>query len=172
MASTNEPTRGTIRRKGGPRIVVALIEDQMLAFLEAEEEKRCRDLEESKGKKVKRRTIDFPWQRGTHPQLCQETDLLLMVSEYDYDLENSRFQDYCRSRGVLHVAGVPGSERWSVFRDPNIGEDEFLGNSYFRFSEAGKEYTSEQMKTQWEIVRIGRAKLEDCWELYTSGGGK
>ena len=152
--------------------MVALIEDQMLSSLEAEEEKRCRDLEDSKGKKVKRRKIEIPWQRGTHPQLCQETDLLLMVSEYDYDLENLRYQDYCRGRGVLHVAGVPDSERWLVFRDPQIGEEEFLENPYFRFSQVGKEYTPEQMKTQWEIVRIGRAKLQDCWELYTSGGGK
>jgi hypothetical protein len=142
----------------------------MLAFLEAVEEERCRQLEEKSKKKVKRRKINKPWQRGALPGLCQDPDLLLMVSDYAYDLEDPGFQRYCRERGVLHVAGVPGSERWMLFRDFGTGEDEFLQNRSLWISQVGKEFTAEQMDTHWEIIRLGRSKLQDCWELYVSRG--
>ncbi len=90
-----------------------------------------------------------------------------MVSEFDYDLEASEFLEYCRNRGVLHVAGEPGSKRWRFFRDFGIGKESFLEDSHFQFSESGEAYTADEMKTQWEIVMIGRAKLQDCWELFS-----
>ena len=159
--------------------MVAPIEDQILAHLVEQEEKRCEALEEEfrrdpkrKHKKVPRRKIVKPWTRGAHPTLCQETDLLLMVKDYDYDLANEGFQSYCSSRGVLHVAGTPGSERWEIFRVHSKRKADYMDNPYFQYaggiSGKGMKYTARQMDTGWRIVRIGRAKLQDCWELFLS----
>lgn len=98
--------------------MVSLIEDQIHQFLIDQEEERCKGIEaahdrnsETKGKKVQRKTISKPWTRAVASALCQEADLLPMVSQYDYDLSAAATQTYCSTRGILHVAGEPGSRR-------------------------------------------------------------
>jgi hypothetical protein len=158
--------------------MVALIEDQIHQFLIDQEEERCRAIEaeninneETKNNKVKRKSIPKPWTRPSVSALCQESDLLLMVREYDYDLSIKRFQDYCSDRGILHVSGEPESKRWEYMADYRKTKSSFLADSYFRFSEEvnGKQhhYTDGDMETHWKIIRLGRAKLQDCWELYS-----
>jgi hypothetical protein len=158
--------------------MVALIEDQMHQHLIDREEQRCVDLELERAKdpkrkleKVKRRSIPKPWSRGSFPSLCQDSDLLLMVSEFDYKLEEPDFQAYCAERGVLHVAGTPGSKRWHFSRDHARSKEEYLAEPDSRFSNsvyAGgqREYSEADMEIGWKIIRVGRAKLQDCWELY------
>jgi len=157
--------------------MVALIEDQIHQFLIEQEEERCRALEseynrsdETKGKIVKRKTIPKPWARRGENTLCQDTDLLIMVDEYDYDLSSNEFQRYCSTRGVLHIAGDIGSKRWEFFSDYRKLKSEYLADSYFRFAEEmdGKryKYTIEELETSWRIILLGRAKLQDCWELF------
>lgn len=104
--------------------MVALIEDQIHQFLKNQEEERCRALEaeynkhkETNGKKVKRREISKPLVRPSDDGLCQEDTFLMMVSEYDYDLSHKSFQAYCDTRGILHVAGEPGSVRWKYLAE-------------------------------------------------------
>lgn len=158
--------------------MVALIEDQIHQFLIKQEEERCRALEaefdksnEAKDKKVKRRTIPKPWARPGGSALCQEIDLLIMVDEYDYDLSNKTFQGYCSARGILHVTGEPGSRRWEYMADYAKTKRDYLADPWFQFAQEfdGKRYryTNEEMETCWKIVRLGRAKLQDCWELYS-----
>lgn len=157
--------------------MVALIEDQIHRFLIEQEEERCRALEaesqkkgETKSKKVKRKTIRKPWARPGKSALCQEIDLLFMVDEYDYDLFDKTFQGYCSARGVLHVTGELGSRKWDYMADYTKTKSDFLVEPFFQFAQEvdGKRYryTSDEMETGWKIVRLGRAKLQDCWELY------
>ena len=154
-----------------------LIEDQIHQALIREEEERCRAIEEKnkldpkkKNKKVTRRKIQKPWSRGIHPRLCQETELLLKVSDYDYDLGVPGFQDYCRTRGVLHIAGEVGSRRWTFCVNHGRCFDDFLpdaGNSTFESTDSDNEKApSPEADTDWKIVKIARGKLQDCWEMY------
>jgi hypothetical protein len=158
--------------------MVALIADQVHQFLKNQEEERCRAVEaeynkhkETIGKKVKRREIPKPVVRPSDSGLCQESTFLLMVSEYDYDLSNKTFQAYCSARGVLHVAGELGSRRWKYLADYRKTKSAYFADSYFQLSEEvdGKQhrYTNEEMETSWKIMLLGRAKLQDCWELYS-----
>lgn len=158
--------------------MVASIENQIYQFLKDQEEERCREIEaennkneETKNKKVKRKTIPKPWVRPVDSTLCQEVDLLIMVSEYDYDLSDKTFQTYCSARGILHVAGEPGSRRWKYLTDYRKTKSAYLSDPYFQLSEEvdGKRhrYTDEEMETGWKIMLLGRAKLQDCRELYS-----
>lgn len=158
--------------------MAALIEDQVHQFLIDQEEERCRALEaennkteETKDKKAKRKAISKPWARPGESALCQDTDLLLMVREYDYDLSEKTFQTYCSARGILHVAGELGSKRWKYVADFRKTKSAYLAEPYFQFSEEvnGKQhrYTNEEMETGWKIMLLGRAKVQDCWELFS-----
>ena len=48
---------------------------------------------------------------------------------------------------------------------------DYLADPWFHFAQEfdGKRYryTNEEMETGWKIVLLGRAKLQDCWELYS-----
>jgi len=159
--------------------MVAPIEEQMYQYLIKQEEERCRELEseydrneETRGKKVKRKSIAKPWTRPGENTLCQDADLLILVGEYDYDLSDGDFQKYCEARGILHVAGELGSRRWEFFSDHRKLRSEYLKDPYSQFAQEfnGKQYqyTDREMEIGWEIILLGRATLQDCWELYTS----
>lgn len=162
--------------------MAALIEDQMHEYLKRKEKERCKTLEieqekqekktGKKGKKITERKVSKPWTRVPRETLCQEVDLLVMVSEYDYDLSNADFREYCRERGVFNVAGEEGSKRREYFLNHKKKKDEFLDDPYFQFAQEsnGKKYryTDDEMKTGWKTVEIGRAKLQDCWEIFSS----
>jgi hypothetical protein len=158
--------------------MVSPIEEQIHQFLIEQEEQRCRALEieynknkETKGKIVKRKKISKPWRRPGEKALCQDDELLIMVDEYDYDLSNGKFREYCLARGVLHVAGEEGTRRWEYFVDYSKPKSDYLKDAYFQLAEEmnGKRYryTSQQMETGWKIIILGRARLQDCWELYS-----
>jgi hypothetical protein len=93
-----------------------------------------------------------------------------MVSQYDYDLSDAGFQAYCSARGILHVAGEPESRRWKYYTEYQTNKDAFLADPYFQFSQEvdGKRirYTDGEMETSWKVMLLGRAQLQDCWELY------
>jgi hypothetical protein len=157
--------------------MVELIENQMHRYLIKREEEKCREIEEKMKngrdgvtKKVKRKKVAKPWTRSGPKALCMEPDLLLMVDEYDYDLANKDFQEYCLNRGILGFAGDIGSKRWSFFLDFCKSKAEYLNDPYFQFAQEmnGKrhKYTDNEMEGGWKIIKLGRAKLQDCWELY------
>ena len=157
--------------------MVPLIEDQIHQALKAKEEDRCRKLEVqnrynegTKNKKVKRREVGKPWSRPRPEALCQDTDLLLLVSEYDYDLSSPAFQAYCRSRGVLYVAGEPGTTRWEYSEQHGRTKAEYLDNPYFQYAQEvngrGHKFTKDEMETQWRVICLARAQIQDCWELF------
>jgi hypothetical protein len=150
--------------------MVDLIEDQIHKYLIEKEENRCIQEEKKKGKPCNRRTISKPWKRTLSVSLCTNTDLLCMVTKFDYDLSNSKFQSYCIARGTLHEAGIPGSRRWDFFENHQLTELEYLADQYFHYAQEfeGKryKYTSEELQSGWRIIMSGRASLQDCWEIF------
>jgi hypothetical protein len=175
-------TDGTLDDKRDAAMV-ASIEDQVHQFLVREEEDRCRAIEVendrndgTRGKSIKRRVIVKPWSRPTPLALCQHPDLLVMVTEYDYDLSDDDFCAYCTARGVLHVAGQPGTTRWTFLSDYTKPKSAYLSDPYFQHGEEvdGKRhrYSDTEMETGWKIILLERAHLQDCWELYSRASGR
>lgn len=168
-ARPNQP-RLPFGPEGVPRI-----EDQIHAYFKAKEEERCRAIEAAKraeGKageatQVKRREIAKPWaRRGAG--LCP-SELLEFVTAFDYDLETPGFVEYCRTRGVVHVIGE--GRRRALMADLQRTKSAFVRDAYFRSAERidGKKayrFTDAEMETHWRIVLLGRAALQDCWELF------
>ena len=160
--------------------MVALIEEQMHQILIQEEEDRCRRIEserlkngENTTKPVRRTKIQKPWSRTSSVCLCQDVELLALVYEYDYDLSDSNFRRYCERRGVLYVAGVPDSRYWDYFFDHSKSSQDFISDERLRFAEEvdGKRhrFSDSEIHGLWKIVLLGRAKLQDCWEMYVGG---
>ncbi len=147
------------------------IADQVHRVLKARDDEHCRERERVTGKKVQRKNIQVPVVRLGPDALCQNIEYLLLVSEYDYDLSDSQFQDYCSARGTLHVAGVPGSTRWKYLADHTLAKDEYRSDPYFQFAQEfeGKrhKYSPDEVEVLWKVMLLGRATLQDCWELYT-----
>jgi len=157
-----------------------LIEDQIHRYFIEQEEKRCTLLESEQRKvgnhkKVTRRVIKKPWTRPGNAALCQESELLMLVSDYSYDLADERFQEYCVKRGLIHVAGEHHSPRWHLMADYRSTKPEFLSNKHFQRAQEAEgtrhEFTPQEMEIHWQIVLLGRAKLQDCWELYRAANG-
>lgn len=157
--------------------MVPPIEEQIHRRREQQEEERCGAIEAqfnrskaTQGRKVRRNKI-MRWIRVGSHALCGDTDLLLMVTEYDYDLSDRLFQEYCEERGVLHVAGEPESRRWHYFLDHAMTKSSYLADPFHQFAQEFESkryrYTEREMETGWAIVLIGRGKLQDCWELYS-----
>jgi hypothetical protein len=155
-----------------------LIEDQMHNRLIELEEERCIKLEQENlkdpkkaGKKIKRKKIDKPWKRSYPVSLCQEYDLMLLVTDYDYDLSDEHFQKYCAERGVLQVAGEIGSRRWEYMLDYTKLKEDFFNDAYFQYAKVKEDgsaykYSDEEMNIHWENLFISRVQLQDCWEIY------
>jgi len=150
--------------------MVPLIEDQMHQVFKAREEERCRLLEAETGKSVKRRDVPKPWTRQGPHALCQDSAMLALVSEYDYRLSDKRFKAYCAKRGVFHVAGKPRTRRWLFMSDYRKTKAEYQADPFFadaeRRGQKRYKYTPLEMEIGWQIIVLGRAALQDCWELF------
>ena len=154
-----------------------LIEDQMHNSLIALEEERCRKLEQENlkdpkkaGKKIKRKKFEKPWKRPSPVCLCQEYDLMLLVTDFDYDLSNKYFQKYCTERGVLYKAGEIGSRRWEYMLDYTKSKEDFCNDAYFQYAKVNDgsayKYSDKEMNIHWDILCVSRVQLQDCWEIY------
>lgn len=153
------------------------IEDQIHKFFVDQEEDRCRAIEseyddhdKARGRKEKRRKIAKPWRRVGESALCQEIDLLQLVTEFDFDLSEASFQSYCSARGVLTVAGEPGSRRWGFAADFSKGRDAYMSDPYFahaiEVNGVRYKFSEQEMEFGWQLMLLARARLQDCWELY------
>jgi hypothetical protein len=157
--------------------VATPVEDQIHRHYVEQERLRCEEARAEwdaepvkRGKRPELRDVPKPFTRPGPQSLCQDTDFLALVVEFDYDITDPVFQSYCIARGRLHVAGVPESRRWEFFRDHSRTKGEFLSDPYFHFAKErdGKqhEYTPDEMEGQWHVVMLGRAALQDTWELF------
>lgn len=122
----------------------------------------------ARGKESK--PVPKPWTRP-HPQgLCQDLEHLRAVQEFDYRLDDGAFQRYCRGRGVLHVAGAKGGRLWLYMAEHHRTRAEYLDEPEFKVAQewhgTRRTYTDVELEGGWMILQLGRAKLQDCWELY------
>lgn len=158
--------------------MAASIEDQIHKHFVDQEEERCRAIEDeyadhdkAHGRREKRRKIAKPWRRVGEAALCQEIDVLQLVTECDFDLSEASFQGYCSARGVLSVAGEPGSNRWAFVADFSKGRGAYMRDPYFAYAiEVNGErykFSEQEMEFGWQLMQLARARLQDCWELYT-----
>jgi len=140
------------------------IEDQIYQHVVALE------AEKAKAEGRKPRKVQKPWTRKDQEQTLCPSDLLQVVREHDYRLDDEGFQAYCRSRGTLHAAGVEGSRRREFMAEHSKTKDEYAADTYFQFAEecdgTRYKYTTREMEIGWGIIELGRAVLQDCWELY------
>jgi hypothetical protein len=109
--------------------------------------------------------------RPTPVALCQDVDTLLGIRRYDFDLNDPAFREYADRRGVLYLAGTPGSPQWRFVADHDVTEADFLGEPSFHVSIGAHRYTDDDMATHWKIMRIAKAKLQDCWDIFTGRTG-
>lgn len=124
----------------------------------------------AKAKGKKSNPVPKPWTRP-HPQaLCQDLEFLEVVREFDYCLDNDSFQAFCRTRGVLHIAGVKGGRLWQYMAEHGRTREEYLRESEFRVAQewhgTRRPYSEAELESGWAILQLGRAKLQDCWELF------
>lgn len=159
---------------------VPSIEDQIHRHFQNREEQRCLALEAQKraqGKtgdeaEVERREVPKPWVRrgeGLCPPEFQE-----VVTAFDYEFDAPGFEEYCRRRGVAHVIGL--DRRRVLMTDHQLTRAAFMRDTYFRSAEPvegkkGYRFSDEDMETHWRIVLMGRAALQDCWELFRARRG-
>lgn len=102
--------------------------------------------------------------------ICQETNILLAVTEFDFDLSNGEFCKYLRSRTGWSLKGCedpdllefmitdPGAEQW-ILESPKYC---YLNGNKIPF---GKE-----RKQKVKIIQIQKGKIQDCWELFQQHG--
>lgn len=156
--------------------MVKLIEEQMWEMAKEKEKKKRQKQQarwdkdpKKKGRKVPRHEVSINWTRGVFPKLCQDTDSVATVYEYDYDLLDTEFQAYCRTRGVLHIAGTPESTRWEFCVNYMRSPDEYfktIGRTPPKSADPEEDPLPPEADTDWKIIRIARGKLQDCWELF------
>jgi hypothetical protein len=128
------------------------------------------EAEKAKAQHRKPRPVPVPWVRPHKDGLCVEPDFLRAVQEFDYDLEDESFQAFCQSRARLSFAGIKGGRCWQFFSDFQRGKDQYLAEPEFQFAQEwqGKHrrYSAAELEVGWKIIRLGRARLQDCWEIY------
>ena len=140
------------------------VEDQIHAVFIAKEEARCLALGAKKGKQVKRRQVLKPWTRTGPLSLLQDPEFLQYVTQFDYRLDDPVYEGYCRKRGVFHVVPEEDSWRYPFLANPSMDRADFL-KQCARGAEPA--YASEKaIETGWRIVRLGRAALQDSWEVF------
>lgn len=114
------------------------------------------------------------WLRQGPAALCQDLDLLMYVTRWDYDLKDPKFGAYAESRGVLNGCGLEGGKYRGLFLKPFKSKASYLKSKDFQFAEpfngARVRFDEKRMEVGWGIVLIHRAKLQDCWDLFRGGG--
>lgn len=153
---------------------VPTIAAQAHRILVAQEEARCVALEAKPGKRktpVKRHPVPVPVVRLGLTELCHRIEFLWMVTEYDYDLADPAFRQYCVDRGTACGAAL-GSRRWDFFERHDLSKHDYLVDPYFQNANEheGKRhrYTKDEMESGWKVIQLGRAVLQDAWEIYRS----
>lgn len=156
------------------------IGDQMhKCLLEAEVERYAKSVEEYEknpsSEKPRKRASPKPWKRPGKLARCQDFNLLKLVNEFDFDLADPEFQAFCDKRAVLHVAGDLGGKYWSYFADLSKRRSDFINDKEFqtavRLNGNAYRYTPDEMDALWNVVHLGRAQLQDLWEVFVSVRG-
>ena len=104
-------------------------------------------------------------------------NILLMITEYDYDLKNQEFEKYCRSRFGFCRPTDP--KYFKQLCDLTTDKNKFFKSwkvcgQYAHQDMIGKEISNDQLELDWKIFKVTRGKIQDCWEIFIGrrGDGK
>lgn len=104
-----------------------------------------------------------------HPlHLEQNVDALLQITEYEYDLTDLDFVEYCRYRGASNYFGKAGSPGAEYVEDYSKTKDEYLNDERLDFSITGYRYTPRERLLGWKTLCIRRGRLQDTWKIYNA----
>jgi len=104
------------------------------------------------------------WKRPFPKQICQERDVLLKITKFNYDINDKKFILYVRSRTgiVLDLALLSEDRRRKEEEDRrNKGLEDYWENSKKLFDK------DSVVEETW--MKITKSKIQDCWELYNEG---
>ncbi len=105
---------------------------------------------------------------GTLPEtICQETDILLAITEYDYDTEDPGFVQYCLDRGCWYRVHEEGSISYQFVHHCDWGESAYMKCKQTTIEPYNTLLHPEELKVMWQGVLAARGALQDCWEIYT-----
>ena len=106
------------------------------------------------------------WKRTQKETLLQDFNLLIKITEYDFDLTDQGFKDYCHARGVLQKMG--NDSRYNFTANHKAIKEEFF--VLFRYAKeyhgSSYRFTDKEMAIHWEIMLAAKGAIQDAWELY------
>jgi hypothetical protein len=107
------------------------------------------------------------WKGALPVTICQDNNVLVRVSEYDFDLGNKAFLTYLNARGVAHRAGE--KERFAFTANHAATKAEFFTIFALAKPYEGKQYayTASEMEWHWRIMLAAKGAMQDCWEIFT-----
>ena len=105
------------------------------------------------------------WKRSHPNMLLMNSDLLEKINEYSYVMSDIDFVDYAHARGCMNGAFKKGSSLRSYIEDHHLSYKKFLSETFYL--ENGNVMPQCDKESLWHCVCLGRASLEDCWEVYS-----
>ena len=108
------------------------------------------------------------WIRRPLPvSICQDSDVLTRITEYDFDLDNLDFVKYFISRTGYDILGTDCG--WKKKREFILDADDSAMERYQADAAANRKRVGKfsSYNDTWRVIE--RGKLQDCWELWCAG---
>lgn len=105
------------------------------------------------------------WKRKGPLSLCDDTSILLKITQYDYELDID-FCKYAQERGIYNFNYSP--ECFERIRTAllELDDDKYLANDNYHRSINGGLYSLEHRIQFLKSLKMLRGALQDCWEVY------
>ncbi len=107
------------------------------------------------------------WKRShLNMLLMHDSALLEKITEYSYDISNTHFVEYADVRGCMNWAFKDGSTLRKYIAKHYLTHSEFISDTTLRL-ENGKQVPQNDKESLWQCIHLGRAHLQDCWEVFS-----
>lgn len=87
------------------------------------------------------------------------------AAQYNFDLSNIDFKNYCREKGILFKAGIGRYQELAANLTVN---KEIFFNEHRVTTYRGQPhtYTDAALRTHWQIILEAKNAFQDCWEQF------
>jgi hypothetical protein len=109
------------------------------------------------------------WKRPYPQMICQDKDILMKITEYDFDLNDEAFREYLEKRGICSFKNfTPGIMLLEQIIDflMNWDEDRVMNDPSLAYSQSGLQFDKAHREVSLRIWKIMKGKMQDCWEIY------